>query len=1185
MVLLVVAGFMYWVLATTPGARWALVTGVAQVGGSVSGVSGSVWKGLDIGRLTLPPEHVGVDVSDLHLRVDWSKLLDRELLVQDLSMGRLAVALTTEEESATEPEPFLMPDLPVRVQIDRLALGEFSLSHNGIPLPVSLGNLTTSLSLDDGQGKLGLSTLDVGNDKVNAQLKGDFRLLGWGEPWPFDAAFSMHVLGRDSDSVLCAQEYLPSLPQQSGSMLDCAVDVTIDAKGDLKDVVLNIEAQGQDMALTARANLTPLAAFPLKDARVDLTLADQSSLHAQVDWLAQDGSQTGAIDGVDQDHITGTLQTTKLDLGQLVGSPLPAAILTSSGRFDIHIKNRSELVSANIDFDFAEGSMWNSEPLQGVLKARVDTDPDHVATAVAEPAGIAALEWRALRFQDVDIDVRLGKNQVQAKGGFGLPERDLALDVKAPVLSSFWPGIPGGVALKAQAVGALKQHTLTLDGTYTPDSSVPDKLGEAPVQLALDIRGGWLQNAPTDPAENESTTSASNEGWVGQIRSLEAHHASLGLVLSKAPSFSFMPGSVTSDGLWKLGRADIDLTLDRRPVLHLAHMASSGGAAGQWATEGKIEKLVISQTLIDDIQKVVSLTQEGTAASATPKRGGVKIRGAKSANTEIALALDWDLRFDKALAGTLKGRYLSGDLMVPADPPFPLGLQALSLNVTAKPAGDTVSQINADLSVVTADMGKASATVATRLHATPGGGLALDPKDATTVTVKADIDDLGWVSLFAGDAMDFGGKVNADVTLVSQSDGGWDSKGTVTGTDLRIVRIDEGIRLLDGTLSARLQGDRVILDKLYFPARLRVEPKEWRTAEWVTTNPEARDGYLQLSGDWRLSDMAGDVDVKLHRYPVMQRSDRYAMVSGALHIVAALPAMSITGSVTADAGWVGLDMMAGIPTLDSDVVIIRAGDEAKERPVPMDISMDIQVDLGPRFYLTGYGVNSGLVGSLRIMMIADKLTAVGALRTRGGAIEAYGQRLQLRRGTITFQGDIASPVLNIEALRTGLPIEAGVRVSGTGKRPKIDLVSYPDVSEIEKLSWLLFGHGPDESGGDMALLLSVGTSFLGDGEPFYRKFGIDELSLQSGALGSAGSILPAESVVSGLNSGASDLERKFISASKGITNDLTISVRQALSDTGTVGLLSYQLARGLTAELSVGSINGLALVYRWFSRD
>src|SRR5699024_7330387 len=104
----------------------------------------------------------------------------------------------------------------------------------------------------------------------------------------------------------------------------------------------------------------------------------------------------------------------------------------------------------------------------------------------------------------------------------------------------------------------------------------------------------------------------------------------------------------------------------------------------------------------------------------------------------------------------------------------------------------------------------------------------------------------------------------------------------------------------------------------------------------------------------------------------------------------------------------------------------------------------------------------------------DKLTGQGAVQTRGGAIETYGQRLQLRRGTVTFQGDISNPVLGIEALRSDLAIQAGVRVGGTAKKPKIDLISYPEVSEIEKLSWLLFGHGPDESEGDMALLVSVG---------------------------------------------------------------------------------------------------------------
>jgi len=103
---------------------------------------------------------------------------------------------------------------------------------------------------------------------------------------------------------------------------------------------------------------------------------------------------------------------------------------------------------------------------------------------------------------------------------------------------------------------------------------------------------------------------------------------------------------------------------------------------------------------------------------------------------------------------------------------------------------------------------------------------------------------------------------------------------------------------------------------------------------------------------------------------------------------------------------------------------------------------------------------------------------------------------------------------------------------------------------------------------------------LGDGEAFYRRFGVDDVTMRTGELGSSGSVLPPESVVRGFDSGTSDIERKFVVASKHITTDLTASVEQALSDTGTVGRLAYRLARGLSAQLTVGTINGAALIYR-----
>src|SRR3546814_17976287 len=107
-------------------------------------------------------------------------------------------------------------------------------------------------------------------------------------------------------------------------------------------------------------------------------------------------------------------------------------------------------------------------------------------------------------------------------------------------------------------------------------------------------------------------------------------------------------------------------------------------------------------------------------------------------------------------------------------------------------------------------------------------------------------------------------------------------------------------------------------------------------------------------------------------------------------------------------------MLSNIPALDGDVVVLEAGQtEIIDTGTPLDVDVAVSVDLGPRFYLTGYGVNSGLVGQMDIRMKRGKLTAIGALRTRGGSIDAYGQHLQLRRGTITFQGAITNPSIRI----------------------------------------------------------------------------------------------------------------------------------------------------------------------------
>jgi len=484
--------------------------------------------------------------------------------------------------------------------------------------------------------------------------------------------------------------------------------------------------------------------------------------------------------------------------------------------------------------------------------------------------------------------------------------------------------------------------------------------------------------------------------------------------------------------------------------------------------------------------------------------------------------------------------------------------------------------------------------------------------------MQADMPDLHWLNTLAGETVELDGRLQAwlhgSLDLNHASNPLWDISGTLSGEQLRILRLDDGVRLLDGSLKARLENRRVTLEHLRFPAALRVKPRHARLAAWLQNDAAAQDGYLDLSGSWPLDALPGKtpadnapndnvtqdgIKIALHRYPILQRSDRYAMVSGTLHL--ALPdsttqplTLALTGAVKMDAGWVDLDALSSVPTLDSDVVIVRGSQSQTPSQTqatsdnPLSLTMTLQLDPGQRFYLSGYGVDTRLTGALNLSLQDDTLSARGVLHPPddSGTVSAYGQTLQLLQDSrITFQSDLANPQLNIEAVRSGAAIQAGVRVAGTPGQPRIDLISYPEVNDVEKLAWLLFGRSADESGGDAALLLSVGSSFLLEGEPFYRRFGVDEVGMRSGSLGSAGSVLPVESVVRGFASGTSDIERKFVVASKRLRDGLTASVEQALSDTGTVGRLSWHLGRGLSIQLAGGTVNGLALIYHLVLED
>lgn len=176
------------------------------------------------------------------------------------------------------------------------------------------------------------------------------------------------------------------------------------------------------------------------------------------------------------------------------------------------------------------------------------------------------------------------------------------------------------------------------------------------------------------------------------------------------------------------------------------------------------------------------------------------------------------------------------------------------------------------------------------------------------------------------------------------------------------MRLDDGLRLLDGTLKATLEDDRIVLESLRFPSVIRVNPRDSRVQQWIKN--ESQGGWMEISADWRLSQASGHATLKAERFPAIQRADRFVAGSGRVDMDIIPDRMRIAGLFEADTGWVDMGTQAPAK-LSDDVYVRRTGEERQKKT--LGIAIDVGAKLGERFYLRGYGLDTGITGDLRIV--------------------------------------------------------------------------------------------------------------------------------------------------------------------------------------------------------------------------
>jgi translocation and assembly module TamB len=258
-----------------------------------------------------------------------------------------------------------------------------------------------------------------------------------------------------------------------------------------------------------------------------------------------------------------------------------------------------------------------------------------------------------------------------------------------------------------------------------------------------------------------------------------------------------------------------------------------------------------------------------------------------------------------------------------------------------------------------------------------------------------------------------------------------------------------------------------------------------------------------------------------------------------------------------------------MPRLSDDVVIVGRTEQTEQKRTERGLpaAIDVVINLGNGIVLKGRGLDALLGGQIRLASVpGEPLRAGGTLHIVKGTYSAYGRELAIEHGLLRFNGPIDNPSLDILAMRRGQEVEAGVAVRGTVLSPRVTLVSEPPVSEAEKLSWLVLGHGLETAGqGDLSKLQSSAGALLSQGaaagvqSQIARAFGLDQFSVGSAT--------------------QDGLEQRIVTLGKQISSRLYVSVEQGLQSASSVLHMRYALSSKLTLEAEAGTRSALSLFY------
>ncbi|WLI89575.1 translocation/assembly module TamB domain-containing protein [Massilia sp. R2A-15] len=781
--------------------------------------------------------------------------------------------------------------------------------------------------------------------------------------------------------------------------------------------------------------------------------------------------------------------------------------------------------------------------------------------------GYAKLAADAQHVSNADVDLHVGPNVVNARGSFGAGGDHLDWRIDAPQLAVLGPDFGGALKGAGTVSGSMQAPALKL----ALDGQNLRLLGKHQLKSLRATASVGSGQGAADPlvSDIEIANYAS-----GAMRIANAHLQTSGTrgahalrLTARGDSFDALAEvrggwnggawTGTVDKLQNTGR--YALTLQAPTALRLAGAPGTGVMGLTKPEQISLANAVIK--LPEGTVSIQSLDKNGARWTSKGVAAGVPLTYLSQFSQgmrdnlagDLTLGAQWALDMQAvtgaaaALNGMLHVFREKGDLVAGSEVPVVLGLR--TLDARADVAGGAL-RMQLDLDGARAGHARVDAT-ARMIDGRLGNDSPLK------LDASADMGSIAWLAPLTGQpALELDGTLKLNLTGAGTV-GAPTLNGSVNGDSLALRWADQGVKLRNGQLRAKLAGDQLVLQRLAFDG---------------ATGHAAADGAVRFSG----GEATMNLKLVADKLEILSRPDRTLVVTGQSTLVRDARHFTLDGKFKADRALVELAPQ-GRPVLSDDVVVLgrdKAGLVPKDAKPQMPLTVDLEADLGDSFRLRGLGADAELAGTVRLRASGGRAPRVnGTIRVVSGNYAAYGQKLAIERGVITFNGPYDNPSLNILAVRkrpegeqlTETNVEAGVEVRGTALAPAAKLVSTPSVPDSEKLSWLVLGHGMEGTSGNEAGVLSAAAGALlgGKGGGFQSRLanslGVDELGLSQ----------------------AKGLESTVVTVGKRISARAYISFEQGATTASSLVKLRYKLNPRITLQLQTGTNTALDVLYSW----